>query len=54
MALPVHDVHWETENVAQRADAVAATACQPASRDDRETPLVAGGMGKIYGISEFL
>jgi hypothetical protein len=27
-----------------RADAVAATASRPASRDDRETPLVAGGM----------
>ena len=29
-----------------RADAVAATASRPASRDDRETPLVAGGMAK--------
>jgi hypothetical protein len=28
---------------ASRADAVAATASLPASRDGRETPLVAGG-----------
>ena len=39
---------------ARRADAVAATASQPASRDDRETPLVAGGMQNLYGITEFL
>ena len=37
-----------------RADAVAATASRPASRDDRETPLVAGGMADIYGKTEFL
>ena len=30
-----------------RADAVAATASRPASRDDRETPLVAGGMCRL-------
>jgi hypothetical protein len=30
-----------------RADAVAATASRPASRDDRETPLVAGGMPRL-------
>ena len=29
-----------------RAGAVAATASRPASRDDRETPLVAGGMAQ--------
>jgi hypothetical protein len=40
--------------LAQRADAVAATASRPASRDDRETPLAAGGMRETYGISEFL
>ena len=30
-----------------RADAVAATASRPASRDDRETPLVAGGTARF-------
>ena len=30
-----------------RADAVAATASRPASRDDRETPLVASGMARF-------
>jgi len=37
-----------------RVDAVAAIASQPASRDDRETPLVAGGMGDMYGKTELL
>ena len=35
-----------------RADAVAATASLPASRDDRETPLWRAGMHAIYDISE--
>ena len=37
-----------------RADAVAATASRPASRDDRETPLVAGGTRDLYGRTEIL
>jgi len=32
--------------VCQRADAVAATASRPASRDDRETPLLGGRDGQ--------
>jgi len=37
-----------------RADAVAATASLPASRDDRETPLWRAGWRDTYDKTEFL